>query len=290
MPEIAEVALTSEILLKYLKGNKLEQIKFISGRYSKKNPDNYKLIKKSLPLKIIDIDSHGKFMWFKLKNKTSKWYIWNTFGLTGMWKIMDLGEKIPDKKHVSCLLITNKYQAIFYDVIHYGTIKFSNNVEELNKKLKQLGPDFLKDEDFNIKKVKKYDDPIVKILMQQGKIGSGIGNYLVAEILYRAKISPYRSGSSLTNRELKKLEYNIKYVVKLSYLDNETGYMINLKDELGKLKKKNYHPEIVICDDCFEFLIYKKKQDPYGNPIKIAKIVKNGKSYRSTHWVPNIQK
>ena len=291
MPEIAEVALTAEILQKYLRNQSLTKITFGTGRYSKNAPDNYKQFKKALPMKIRKVDSHGKFLWFELKNSDGdNWYIWNTFGLNGMWKIIDVDEKVKNRKHVSCVLTTKKYKAIFYIGIHYGTIKFSDSREELDKKIKKLGPDFLKDDDFDINKVTKYKIPIVKILMDQGKVGSGIGNYLVAEILYRAKIAPQRLGSSLSKSELKKLKHSIKYVVKLSYLDNETGYMVYLTDELAHLKKKNYHPEIKICDTCFEFQIYKRKTDPKGNPIEIAKIVKNGKSFRSTHWVPAVQK
>jgi len=66
MPEIAEVALTAQILKKYYKGKKLLSFKFVDGRYKKKNPDMYKKFTKSLPLKVINIDSKGKFMWFEL--------------------------------------------------------------------------------------------------------------------------------------------------------------------------------------------------------------------------------
>ena len=112
--------------------------------------------------------------------------------------------------------------------------------------------------------------------MNQTKIGSGIGNYLAAEILYRAKISPHRLGTDMSEDDLDNLTFWIKYMVKLAYTDNHAGYvyptngsllhkyMINLEDEGSKIKRKNYHPEIKlkektkrpkVCVYCSSFFI-----------------------------------
>lgn len=308
MPEIAEIALTSEILLNYLKNKTLIDIEILSGRYSKNLPVGYDKFKKSLPLKVIDINSRGKFLWFELSNKLSEnkkygsktekknyiskkenktWYIWNTFGLTGEWYIDS------KKKMNHCRIILhfkNGLKAYYSDMRNFGTFKFSTDKKEFDKKIKSLSPDFLKDDNFNLGRIKKMKIPIVKILMDQKRIGSGIGNYLVAEILYRAKISPKRLGSSLSDDDLKNLEYWIKYTIKLSYVDNHTGYMKNLEKESDKLKKKNYHPDIKLKEKTFKFLVYGKKFDKYNNPVKKDKIVGNGKNMRTTHWVPAVQK
>ena len=52
MPEIAEVALTAEILQKYLKNEILISFNIISGRYTKKDPFGYENFVNQLPLKI----------------------------------------------------------------------------------------------------------------------------------------------------------------------------------------------------------------------------------------------
>lgn len=288
MPEIAEVALTSEILKKYLKNKTLFAFDFISGRYTKREPIGFQEFIDALPLKIKDINSRGKFMWFELynpkDNNEDHWYIWNTFGLTGMWSL-------TEPKHLRAILSFKNNEIVYFsDTLSFGTFKFSNDENALNKKIEELSPDFLKDEDFNLHKIKKYKIPIVKILMDQKKIGSGIGNYLVAEILYRTKISPHRNGNTLTNIEIKKLEYWIKYIIKLSYIDNHIGYMTNLKEQSKKIKKKDYHPNIVLKEKSFSFLVYQKKEDPYGNKVKRDKIVGSGNKMRTTYWVPDVQK
>ena len=48
----------------------------------------------------------------------------------------------------------------------------------------------------------------------RGGILSGIGNYLAAEILYAAKLSPKRKLSSLDDIDIKKLTKAIKIIIK----------------------------------------------------------------------------
>lgn len=272
MPEVPEVALTAQILNKKLKNKELTKIRFISGKYTKKKPKEYEEFKKSLPLKIIKINSHGKFMWFELQNN---WFIWNTFGLTGLWSFYK-------PNFIRAILTINNKKLYYSDQLNYGSFRFS---KEVNKKLKTLGPDFLKN-DFTLNKITNYDLSIVKLLMDQKKIGSGLGNYLVAEILYKSRLSPYRLGSSLTKKEIKNLTYWIKYMTKLAYYDNHIGYMINLENEADKIKKIDYHPSIELNDDTFTFDVYRQKEDTYGNKVKADKIIDN----RTTYWVPHIQK
>ena len=285
MPEVAEVALTAQILKKNLKNKTLVSFDFISGPYSRKLPDQFKDFMNSLPLKIRDVNSKGKFMWFTLSNsKDGKiWYIWNSFGQSGMWSLIE-------PKNVRAMLTFKDGTVAYYsDSRNFGKFKFSIDEEELNKKIKKLTPDFLKDE-FNLEKIKKYKIPVVKILMDQTKVGSGIGNYLVAEILYRAKLSPHKLGNQLTDKEIKNLEYWIKYVVKLAYIDNHVGYMVNLEDEANDVAREDYHPEIIPKEKTFKFLVYRKKEDPHGNEVIGEKIVGSGSNKRTTYWVPSVQK
>ena len=285
MPEVGEIILTSQILRKYFKNKTLNSFDFVGGRYTKKQAVGYDEFVNALPLKVKNIDSKGKFMWFELvepDDKSKHWYIWNTFGLTGMWSSFE-------PNYVKAVLtFSNNREAYYSDLRNFGTFKFSNSREELDKKLNQLAPDFLKSDDIDFYKIKKYKIPIVAILMDQKKVGSGIGNYLSAEILYRAKISPHRLGSSLSDDEIENLAYWIKYVIKLAYIDNHIGYMVNLESEANKIPRKNYHPDIKLKKKEFQFLVYRKKTDPKGNKVVAEKILKTSKQY--TYWVPDVQK
>lgn len=282
MPEVCEVALTAEILEKYTKNKVLEKIKFVAGRYGpdRTPPVGFTDIKKLLPAIVTKVDSRGKFLWFELNGDGTVFYIWNTFGLTGMWSFY------KPKYLKAIMTFSDGTIAYFSDVRNFGTFKFSTSKNQLEKKLQELSPDFLKDDDFDLSEIKKIRKPIVTILMNQKLIGSGIGNYLSAEILYRAKISPYRLGTSLSSSDLSNLKYWIKYMVKLCYVDNHIGYMINLEDEANKIKRKNYHPEIKLKDKEFDFQVYKQSEDPLGNKVERDEIIKG----RTTYWVPAVQK
>ena len=291
MPEVSEVALTAEVLNANLKGLVLKSIAFKTGRYEqpgRKPPDGFRefsLSVKKNPYKIEIVDSKGKFMWIKLRSLKKigethqDYYVLNTYGLTGMWGF--------DKKtNPRCVLeFTSGLKAYYHDTRNFGTFKFTSDEQVLVKKLKTLGPDFLKETTQDYAKIRKLDKNIVAILMDQKLIGSGIGNYLVAEILYRAKISPLRKGKSLKPNELIRLKKIIRYTVKLSYVSNHTGYMANLANEADRLRRRNYLPKVHLRDNDFEFRVYRQKFDANQNKVKITKM-----NNRSVHWVPAVQK
>ena len=142
-----------------------------------------------------------------------------------------------------------------------------------------------------IKKTRKNLN-VVKVLMDQNGIVSGIGNYLVAEILYDAKINPHKKLTDLTAKKILQLAHSMKKIVKRAYYDNKTGYMDNFKNFMAKHKERvdknifpNYHPDIKIGTG-FQFKVYGQETDPKGNKVKQDNIIKD----RTIHWVPKIQK
>lgn len=291
MPEAPEIALTAEILCKYLCNNTLSKISFETGRYTKAPPVGYKEFQKLMDkksMKLVKIDTVGKFIWFdfsyKEKDDIKHYYMWNTLGLTGLWTLYR--PKTCRVKFVFRDSDDKKVCAYYSDSRNFGTFKFTDDKTALKKKVEGLKPDLLKD-DFDLADIRKYKYPVVKILMDQDRVGSGLGNYLVAEALYRAKLNPHTLGSDLTDKQIEDLIYAIKYTTKLAYEHNEIGYMINLDKEGSKLKKQNYHPEIKLKkNDEFEFQVYRRKEDLLGNPVKGDTIIKG----RTTYWVPKVQK
>lgn len=285
MPEGPEVAVMSQIVDKFYANKTLISVEIVSGRYSKKQrPNNMDKFIKALPLKLVKVNSQGKFMWFefiKAGDTSKKWYLWSTLGMTGIWSRTEDIDFIRAK-----LTFRGKIFLFFADMRNFGTLKFVNNPVELGKKLKSLGPDFLKDAHFTLKSVKKYDTPIVRLLTDQKKLGSGIGNYLSSEVLYRAKIDPSKLGSELTNTEISRLTRSIKYTIKLAYTNNNIGYMKKLGPDVKKITKRKYHPTINLGKATFHPQVYRQKEDKYGNPVSTIKIQND----RTIYWVPAIQK
>lgn len=304
MPEVCEITVTAQFIMSRVKNKFIESINIVSGRYTHQKLQNIDLIRKYSPLEIVNVDNKGKFMWFELYSKkhNKHVYIMNTFGLSGSW-----GFDNTNSTRVSISIIDNKKKHIddlyFNDGRNFGTIKITEKLEELHEKLDKLAPDLLKTE-YSLNEFKNWFEnfkyrnrEIIRVLMSQeigGGIGSGLGNYLAPEILYRSKISPYRTIDSLTNSDITNLYNETRKTLKLCYLSNHVGYMTQFGDYIEKHKievQKGILPDFqrkikLKKDEQFDFYVYQRKKDPLGNDVIISKIIKD----RSTYWVPSVQK
>ncbi|CAM6003616.1 unnamed protein product [Sphagnum balticum] len=91
---------------------------------------------------------------------------------------------------------------VFNDPRHFGTIKFTHKKADLDAKLKELGWDPLAypydtHERFitsRLASAKYANKTIGEVLMNQS-LFAGVGNYIRAEALYEAGISPWRAMS-----------------------------------------------------------------------------------------------
>lgn len=297
MPEVCEVCLTTQYLHSII-GSFIIDIDVINGRY--KNHVMKGLDDLKFPLRVDEIDSKGKFMWMTLSHNNEKWYMMNTFGLSGKWSI----DEQLDYVSVSFTLKheNTKHKLYFGDVRNFGTIEFTKDIKKLDKKIEKLAPDFLKSPLKNFKTlVRNYPHQsykIVKVLMNQNisdglgsGLGSGLGNYLVPEILYRSKLSPHRPISSLSDEDIIHLKKSIKHILGLCYINNTTPYISHLKNFIVQHKKgvtlekyPSYHH--VISDEPFTFSVYRQKTDPHGNEVIGQKIITG----RTTYWCPSVQK
>lgn len=320
MPEVVEVCLTALWLLYELKNKMITDIQVVGGRYMKKPMKGFDNFKKINNYIVEKVNSKGKFLWFELKDKNGNMlYILNKFGMSGEWSFTK-----DDQSAVKFTIQDNnkkKTDLYFTDQRRFGTIEFTTDIKRLNAELTKLGDDLLKTEFSNSEfhdRIKnyvtrgtdkiiktRYNNPIVVVLMEQNAktgIGSGIGNYLAASILYHAKMSPYTKIGKLYDSKIlsNKLANSIKYVIKLAYLTANIGYLEHLDSGMAsfltKLRKGisknkanpfNFHPEIKIKpDDKFKFEVYGQDKDPYGNEVVGDNIVKD----RTTWWVPTVQK
>jgi formamidopyrimidine-DNA glycosylase len=303
MPEGPEVAMTRDYLYYKLKNTTIKKITVLKGRYVHNPIKGIEHIDgKNITIK--DINSKGKFLWFELDLDGVNGYIMNTLGLSGSWGFI----RNNNSKVKFTIKRKNKlYNLYFNDQINYGTLKITTDISELNEKINSIEIDLLKS-DYNEKTISKFinsfidkkvtnkDTLIVDFMMNQNKgesLGSGLGNYLVPEILYHSKLSPYRKLGSLTEQDIKILTGNIKKTIKLAFYKNDTGYMKKFTDFLNTyetLIKNNkfskYLKDVNINEEKFVFNVYSKTKDNCGNDVRIDIIIGG----RKTHWVPNIQK
>lgn len=282
MPEAPEVSLITLQLNKELKNaNILEFIFSKGGRYQSKSPIGFIDIKNSLPLKIVSIKNKGKFIYWEFSNGM---YMFNTLGLSGIWmnkkgrnpSIEIIYNKINENEGSK---ITKNQTIYFDDQRHFGTVKFVKNLSELEKKLKTIGPDILNSTDkelnytiFKDRLTKKKNWNITKALMNQSII-SGIGNYIKAESLYVAGISPHLQVYEIDDIRLNKL-YNAAKDITIKSFQLQGMSLRHFKDIKGNEGEFVENLEV-----------YGRKIDKNGNKV-IREITKDG---RTTYWVKEIQ-
>jgi len=277
MPEGPEVKILVDSLNKYLQHTTIIKLSILSGRYFsdsdriRKKPDKYQPFIEALPLSIKEIKCKGKFIYFVFGNN---WFMYNTLGMSGSWTNTFRKHCHLELHYIDGNGDTKKLW--FCDIRRFGTVKFVDNLQDLNNKLNSLGPDLL-DENTDLSTFKAVVEKnktknITQFLMDQSKI-SGCGNYIKCESLYLSKISPHLTLRELTDLQIENLFKSLKKVITSSY--QQQGATIatyqNMEGQKGGFT--NF------------FKVYGRKLDDNNNAIK-KETTKDG---RTTHWVPLIQ-
>jgi formamidopyrimidine-DNA glycosylase len=223
---------------------------------------------------VTDIQVKGKFMYWTFSNGQ---YMFCTFGMTGQWSQQKGKHPCFVFQHVSSLDKIQEYkELVFNDPRHFGTIKFTNNKQDLIDKINKLGWDPLS-VSFNEhlswlkQKLVKTNKSIAEAMMNQ-KIFAGSGNYIRAEALYLSRLNPFRPASTLTEDEIQKLCRSIVDIMQESY-KHQGATIQTYKTVYGEEGKYS---------SCFK--VYGQKKDPLGNPI-----IKQYSGGRTIHWCPTVQ-
>lgn len=266
MPEGVEIRVIADQLSKKLVGKTIKSLSQIGGRFLTKNELSLLVLEKELPLTIKNINCKGKFLYWKLEKD---WYLFNTLGMTGKWST-------EQNKHAAVEIKTDSETVYFEDIRRFGTLKAAQGHDKLDTKLNKLGPDMLSnppDENLFLTRVGRcLKQPIVQFLMDQSHI-SGVGNYIKAEALYRAKISPHRLGFNMDVSTVRALRTAIIEVMQESYQMQGATFLT-----YGSLEGAGKYASF--------FKVYRKAQDPLGNEV----ISEETADKRTTWWVPSVQK
>jgi len=154
-------------------------------------------------------------------------------------------------------------------------------IEEVDATIAKLGPDPLVDgpagEERFVAGVRKRAVPIGQLLMDQ-EVVAGIGNVYRAELLFRARLDPYKLGKDVPVELLRELWRDWTYLLSIGV---ETGQMLTMDgldgDELEKAKASR--------DD--RHWVYHRTGEPCrlcGTPIALAVM-----ATRNLYWCPKDQ-
>jgi len=213
----------------------------------------------------------GHFLVGRFKQKQGKWYPMEKGALND-----------PQNRFIHLLFkLSGKKMLALSDLRKFARITILSRKEaSQNSSLEEVGIDPTSPK-FTWKKLEKVISPFqrkIKVILMDQHLISGIGNIYANEILWEAKINPWKKGKDLTEEEIKRLFRAIKKVLRAairyqgSSVADDTYRMLNGKPGKYAHFLKVYQREGEPCPRC-------------GTKIKRAKI--NG---RSTFYCPRCQK
>ncbi len=289
MPELPEV----ETIVRDLKKKVLERtFLYIWTNFKKiiKKPNNFEEFRKEIKgKKIENISRRGKNILFELSEnkimlihqKLTGHLLFGSWLLdNGYWKPKTKGpleEKINTYIHLLFTLDNGQMLALS-DLRKFAKVELLND-EEVKKELRKLGPEPL-EKDFTFEKFRealaeKKKGKIKQVLMDQTVI-AGIGNIYSDEILWQAKIHPFKEVKGLGDEEIKKIYRAMREILsKAIELGGES--ISDFRRPSGEkggfdVLRKVYRREGEKCLRC-------------GTEIKRKKM-----GGRSAHYCPNCQK
>lgn len=266
MPEIAECRRYVDQLNAEFGNRNLLGMTVVGGRFLKEGIPGLSAL--AFPLQNMKWETKGKFIYATFDNSEVSLFV--TLGMAASFG--------NQNKHSAVKFTFDNGEIFYNDIRHFGTIKVIHSKDELNKKLKTLGWDALKEPNPPIDTLQKAftknkNKQIAEFLLNQ-KVFAGVGNYIRSEVLYRAEVNPSRLVWSLSDAEIRKICDEIAAVAKEAY--NLGGATIRTYSDIYGIAGSFYK----------QFKVYDQKTDPHGR--KVHKIT--AADGRTVHWVPEVQK
>lgn len=240
MPEGPEVAYYYHKIKDVLEHQNLQSIEILSGRYLKRVPDNWNVLEKQLPQRLVSLFVKGKSMFIQFENKYG---IVITHGMTGYWSF-------EESKHSRFRFKTDNGIIYFDDIRSFGTISACDPMQ-FQHRIEKLGPNILDDnlsyEKFWERLKCKKNSKIGIALLNQNLL-AGVGNYLRCDILWHAKINGESKIKELSEKQM----YTIyQSTVGIARYHSGMSYTLATTPE----------------DFDRDFFVYMQETDPYGKIV-----------------------
>ena len=222
MPELPEVEIVRQSLLKNIKGKKINKVLIRNRNLRFKLETSFE---KKLKNKFIsNIKRFSKYLIIELENKS---FCIVHLGMSGTIHIIKNKKNnlltnasfynspnLP-KNHNHVEFFFKNIKLIYNDPRRFGYFQFFSDFNSLKKKFKSYGPEPF-NKKFNLKYLisyfKKKDKNIKNFLLDQNFV-SGIGNIYASEILYLSKINPLLPAKYLKKNQCKNIVINSRKIL-----------------------------------------------------------------------------
>lgn len=274
MPELPEVETVRRSLVELVVGKTIQDVE-IGWPKIIKHPLEHEQFRDALKGETIqDVNRKGKFLIFLLDHYS----LVSHLRMEGNYSLHQKGE--PTEKHTHVVFhFTDGTELRYRDVRKFGTMHlFAKGTEETVLPLAKLGPEpFAADftDDYFKERLMKTDRVIKAVLLDQ-TIVTGLGNIYVDEVLFRSKIHPERRAKSLNDQEISLLRKQAAATLTeaIEAGGSSVNSYMNSHGESGTYQERLY--------------VYGKKGEACnhcGTPLEKIKLAGRG-----THFCPECQK
>lgn len=264
MPELPEVQTIVNYLRPILRGKKILGCAIMSTRILRYHKNQQNFIKQIFERKIKEVNSRGKYIILELSS-----------GQKLVFHLMMTGQILLNPRdnsiHDRCIFkLSGNNKLVFRDVRQFGFCKIVSSDEAL------AGDDALKISFLKFRSLISQRKGIIKNILVNQKIISGIGNIYSDEILWEAGVHPKRASNSLSDSELRNIYRAVNSILKFA-IKKEGSSMRDYKKPDGK------------SGGYYEIRkVYRRTGEKCLRCGGIIKRILNGQ--RSTHFCPKHQK
>jgi len=268
MPELPEVEIVRQSLNRQVKNRKIINIQVNNRNLRFKVPKNFEKIFKNTAIE--KIQRKSKYLILVFDNHL---YCVIHLGMSGTLHFIGLKKKNTNlsfygsqrlpKKHNHIIFRFKGFKLIYNDPRRFGFFKILMNKSEYLRFFTRIGPEAIS-KDFNktyLSKILKNRTKNIKNLLLDQKLVSGLGNIYVNEILYQAKVNPFKKSKLIDLNESKRIVKYSKIILnKAIYFGGSS--IRNFKGITGK--SGNFQSEFKVYD--------REKRDAVGI-IALGKLV-----------------
>ncbi|MCB9498357.1 MAG: DNA-formamidopyrimidine glycosylase [Bacillales bacterium] len=263
MPELPEVETVRRKLSDVIIGRTIEDIDVLYPKYA--------VLSEIKNQKIEGIDRYGKYLIFNL----TSYHLISHLRMEGKYSIE---ENYKMKKHDLAVFHLDKAALVYNDTRKFGVFYlFDKNVDIMKlPPLSSLGREpFTADKDYLLKKLEGKSSLIKSLLLDQS-ILTGLGNIYVDEVLFASKINPYKKGKEITEKEVLDIITNAKNILAKAITMGGTTIRTyeSLNGETG-----HYQGELIVHE-----------KEGQNCPVCGNIIMKSKVGGRGTYFCPTCQK